>query len=236
MKETCPVPPVSHNGPPGVGRNLKTKTMKKLQSNMLLALAGLALIGTPTLAGQPGRCGKVVGAAQVALTSAETSDLLFMREEEKLARDVYLNLFACWGVPIFANIAKSEQAHMDALKRLLDTYGLADPAGEIGVFSNPELQDLYDLLVYSGSASLNAGLLVGGLIEEVDIDDLQVAIADTTKADLQRVYGNLMRASENHLRAFARVSEAQTDLPYEAQYLTQEEVDAITGWCEVGVR
>ncbi len=163
------------------------------------------------------------------LASTEASALLFMREEEKLARDVYLNLFACWGVPIFANIAKSEQAHMDALKRLLDKYKLADPAGETGVFSNPELQDLYDLLVYSGSASLNAGLLVGALIEEVDIEDLQAAIANTTKADLQQVYGNLMDASENHLRAFARVSEAQTGLPYEAQFLTQEEVDEILG-------
>jgi hypothetical protein len=193
--------------------------MKTIQSNILLALAGLALIGTSTLAGQPGRGGRGAGgggAGQVALTSTEASALLFMREEEKLARDVYLNLFECWGVPIFANIANSEQAHMDALKRLLDKYGLADPAGETGVFSNPELQDLYDLLVYNGSASLNAGLLVGGLIEEVDIEDLQVAIADTTKADLQQVYGNLMDASENHLRAFAGAIEAQTELPYQA--------------------
>jgi hypothetical protein len=206
--------------------------MKMIQSNILLVLAGLALIGPSTLAGQPGRGGSGAGgggAGQVALTSSETSDLVFMREEEKLARDVYLNLFECWGVPIFANIAASEQAHMDAIKRLLDKYGLADPAGEIGVFSNPELQDLYDLLIYNGSVSLDAGLLVGGLIEEVDIEDLQATIADTTKADLQRVYGNLMDGSENHLRAFAGAIENLTDRPYQAQYLTQEEVDAILG-------
>lgn len=236
MKETCPDPPVSHNGSPWAGRYPKTETMKMMQSNILLALAGLALIGTPAIAGQPGRCGSVAGAgvAQTALTSTETNALLFMREEEKLARDVYLNLFECWGLRIFGNIAKSEQAHMDAIKRLLDKYGLADPAGEIGVFGNPDLQDLYDLLVYNGSVSLPAGLLVGGLIEEVDIEDLQVAIADTTKADLQRVYANLMAASGNHLRAFAGAIVTQTQLPYEAQYLTQDEVDAILGATGIG--
>lgn len=213
----------------GAWRNPKAEAMKTIQSKMLLALAGLALIATPTFAGRGGDGAGGGGTAQVALTSAETSTLLFMREEEKLARDVYLKMFECWGSRIFANIAGSEQAHMDAIKRLLDKYGLADPAGDIGVFANQELQDLYDLLIYHGSASLEAGLLVGGLIEEVDMEDLAAAIAGTSKADLQQVYGNLMDGSENHLRAFAGELENLTGLPYEAQYLTQEEVDAILG-------
>ena len=37
----------------------------------------------------------------IELTVAEETDLAFMREEEKLARDVYLHLFETWGSKIF---------------------------------------------------------------------------------------------------------------------------------------
>ena len=41
------------------------------------------------------------------------------------------------------------------------------------------------------------------MIEEVDMEDLALAMDETTKSDLDRVYGSLMSGSENHLRAFA---------------------------------
>ncbi|NOR83897.1 MAG: DUF2202 domain-containing protein, partial [Ardenticatenales bacterium] len=83
------------------------------------------------------------------LTDAEASGLLYMREEEKLARDVYLTLFELWDFQSFANIARSEQTHTDAVQRLLERYDLPDPAGgqSVGEFTNPDLQALYDQLV-----------------------------------------------------------------------------------------
>jgi hypothetical protein len=66
-------------------------------------------------------------ASTTSLTTEEKNDLLFMREEEKLARDVYLTLHDIWGTPVFANIATSEQQHMDAILKLLNTYKLPDP-------------------------------------------------------------------------------------------------------------
>ena len=52
----------------------------------------------------------------VVLTDDETYWLTYMREEEKVARDVYLYLNEKWNVRIFKNIAASEQTHMDAIK------------------------------------------------------------------------------------------------------------------------
>ena len=135
------------------------------------------------------------------MTAAESATLTFMREEEKLARDVYLFLFDVWGKRVFSNIAASEQNHMDALKRMLDKYGLPDPILGEGVFRDPELQELYDLLVFLGIGSLEDALLVGALIEEVDIEDLELALIESSRDDLDRVYGNLMAGSVNHLRA-----------------------------------
>ena len=138
------------------------------------------------------------------ITDAEAAGLLFMREEEKLARDVYLTFADMWGSRIFSNIAGAEQVHMDSMLGLIETYGLTDPVGdnEIGVFVDPELQQMYDDLVAAGSVSAEAALEVGGLIEEVDIEDLAIYIKATNAADLITAYEHLLSGSENHLRAF----------------------------------
>jgi hypothetical protein len=136
------------------------------------------------------------------LSDAEKASLLFMREEEKLARDVYNTLYTVWGQPTFQNIAASEQAHMDEVKLLLDRYSLTDPALGPGQFTDPNLQALYNQLIAQGSVSVTEALNVGVLIEQTDIADLQARLSQTDNADIQLVYTNLMNASYNHLAAF----------------------------------
>jgi hypothetical protein len=143
--------------------------------------------------------------ATTPLSATEKESLLYMREEEKLARDVYNTFYDRYGLRVFSNIAASEQAHMDAVLTLLNRYGLADPAAAApGVFNNDDLQALYDDLIDQGNASLTAALQAAVLIEETDIADLQDGLALTSHADLRAVYNNLLRASQNHLRAFSR--------------------------------
>ncbi len=167
--------------------------------------------------------------AETALSETEIADILFMREEEKLARDVYLTLYDQWQMPVFQNIAASESAHMDALLMLIETYGLQDPAAatDIGEFANPDLQALYDQLVAQGSLSLADALEVGAAIEEIDILDLESRIASTDRADIIWVYENLMKGSRNHLRSFVSMFESQTGETYAPQYLSSEAYDAI---------
>ncbi|MBN2391605.1 MAG: DUF2202 domain-containing protein [Anaerolineae bacterium] len=163
------------------------------------------------------------------LSEDEAAGLLFMREEEKLAHDVYLALYAEWQLPIFQNIAGSEQTHTDSVLQLITRYGLDDPAAGLaaGEFTDPTLQSLYDQLVAQGSASLEAALRVGAAIEEIDILDLEERLAQTDKADIQRVYENLLAGSRNHLRAFVGTLEQQAGTNYTPQYLTQAVYDAI---------
>ncbi len=166
--------------------------------------------------------------AQTAeLGTEEIQTLSFMREEEKLARDVYLTLNNLWAQPVLANIAESEQRHMDAMLALLNQYRLADPASpELGIFNNTDLQALYEQLIARGRQSALDALYVGAAIEEIDILDLQRAIAETNHADLQQSYENLLAGSNNHLRAFVRNIENQ-GLVYEPQYLSIEQLETI---------
>jgi len=165
------------------------------------------------------------------LNNDEIADLLFMREEEKLARDVYLALYEQWGTPVFQNIAASEQVHIDAILGLINQYGLEDPAAGngAGVFNDPSLQSLYDQLSAAGSQSLGDALIVGATVEEIDILDLQGSLAQTGNGDIVAVYQNLWAGSENHLRAFVSSWEHQTGGVYQPQYLSQDEYAEIMG-------
>ena len=167
-------------------------------------------------------------AVDAELLPAEVTDLQFMREEEKLARDVYLAMYEQYGTRAFRNIARAEQRHMDAILNVLTTYGLEDPAlEEAGTFANAKLQALYDQLIETGMQSETDALMVGALIEEVDIEDLVAAMGRTSNSLLLGVYGNLQEGSNNHLRAFARNLEALTGETYTAQHLSQEDVETI---------
>jgi hypothetical protein len=193
----------------------------------MLARTGMLALATVFTSTQASAAKK--SSAVVSLTEEEKNDLLFMREEEKLARDVYLTLFEKWGTPVFANIATSEQQHMDAMLILLNTYKLPDPAAAtvVGEFVNTELQELYDALIQRGNQSVLEALKVGGIIEETDIEDINAAIETSRLAKIDSVYENLLEGSYNHLRAFAKQITSLTGEPYVAQVVSQDIVDAI---------
>ena len=162
------------------------------------------------------------------LEQTEIEGIVFMREEEKLARDVYLTLADIWDLRIFANIARAEQTHMDAVLGLMDNYGIEDPVAEndIGVFVNPDLQQMYDELVALGSESVESALKVGALIEEVDIEDLVIYLEATIPGDVTTVYELLLSGSENHLRAFTSQL-ASAGIAYEPTVLEADVYEAI---------
>lgn len=176
-------------------------------------------------------------ARPVALSQEEIQDLHYMREEEKLARDVYLELADHWrahgaAAPLInalENISRSEQMHMNSLKSLLAAYQLpdpVDPAETRGRFINPALAQLYRELLEQGRTSQAAALKVGALIEEVDLSDLEKALATSRQAGIDQVYGSLACGSRNHLRAFVG-QWAVAGGAYAAQVLPQPAVDGI---------
>ena len=214
--------------------------LSKTRTRIILALGGLvfgalALVVPVAAAGGPlidggGRSDcACTNPGDGTLNAEETADLLYMREEEKLARDVYLALYDIWGVPLFQNIAASEQSHMDSVLGVIDGHGLVDPVGAnaLGVFVNPDLQALYNQLVAQGSQSLEAALRVGAAIEEIDIADLDTALASAVQADLTQVFQQLRAGSSNHLRAFVRTLAQQDGSAYAPQYLDQAVFEAI---------
>ena len=202
----------------------------------LVTLAPLAQAGSGGGGGRSGRgCGGncaaslAPGAATASLSPAEQASLLLMREEEKLARDVYLALGTTYDLPVFVNIPRAEQRHMDRVGDLLVRYGIADPVGDDqpGVFRNPDLQKLHDQLVTQGQASVAAALKVGATVEELDLADLNRALAtEVDNADIRQVYANLAKGSRNHLRAFA-AQLAGIGSDYEPRHLSVADYDAV---------
>jgi hypothetical protein len=171
------------------------------------------------------------GGSELTAGSVDTTEadyLAYVREEEKLARDVYITLYQAWGLTVFDNIAASEETHTTTVEDMIEKYRLTDPVADdtVGVFVNPDLASLYTTLVTRGSQNSVEALYVGAAIEELDMIDLQAAIDATYNGDIRQLYENLMRGSRNHLRAYVTRIES-LGIVYEAQYLTQEQVDEI---------
>lgn len=142
--------------------------------------------------------------APVDLSEDEIAGLLYMREEEKVARDVYNVLGAKWHEDLFTRIAGSEQNHMDAVKKMIDKYELTDPVDEIetpGLFTEA-FQKIYDDLVALGLSSKENAIVVGQIIEQTDIDDLDKWIGLTNAQEIIKMYEHLKAGSERHLISF----------------------------------
>ncbi len=145
-----------------------------------------------------------------ALTDSEADGLACIREEERLAHDLYVVLY--------------------------DLYGLPDPAQGMppGEFSDPTLQALHGDLLPRGRESVEKALCVAALVEEADILALQERLAQTTQPHLTRAYQNLLQASGNHLRAFAMQIGRQTGVENVPQLLDAAAYASLAGGTQPG--
>ncbi len=161
------------------------------------------------------------------LTPAQVGRLVRMREEEKLAHDVYLTLAQSSGLQIFNNIANAESRHMRAVEQLASRYSSAAATNlPVGSFSDPQFQALYNSLVAAGSKSPIAAATVGAKIEEMDIKDLQTLLSQNPPQDVSKVLEHLQRASGQHLRAFT-MELKRLGGTYMPEFLSPQEYNSI---------
>tara|TARA_R110002049_G_scaffold126573_2_gene282786 strand:- start:858 stop:1487 length:630 start_codon:yes stop_codon:yes gene_type:complete len=162
----------------------------------------------------------------IDFTKEDNAALLFMLEEEKLARDTYTYLDDIWEINQFSNIKKSEQSHMTAVIGLLDQYSISYTLLPYGEFIDQDIQKLYDQFIDYGSENRANALEVGANIEDLDIVDLANYIDATTNSAIIKVFESLQCGSRNHLRSFVTAIEVAGNT-YEPQYLTQEDYTVI---------
>ena len=163
----------------------------------------------------------------VTLTQDEIDDLQVLREEEKLARDVYLFSYDKYGETVFNNIASSEQNHMNKILNLLNKFNLDDPALAIrGEFTNQTLQGLYNDLTAQSDISLVEAFKVGATIEDLDINDIDHFISRTDNNDILDTYDILNCGSRNHMRSYYGKL-IENDITYIAQFITDSKLELI---------
>lgn len=152
-------------------------------------------------------------ASASTVSSAAAADLKFSRDEERMARDLYTHFAEKYpDAPVFANIARSEARHYDSIGLLLQRYGIDDPAqdAKVGTYAG-DLQKLYDGWLAQGDTSVKDAYAVGVALEKRDIADLESMLKEPgLPSDVKTVYGNLLRGSQNHLRAFEAAQDGKT--------------------------
>ena len=163
------------------------------------------------------------------LTQDLKDAIAYMGNEERLAYDVYMNLYDYHNinnniqVMQLQNIAQnSEKTHVGIVQALVQKYDLGvDDLSNVetavadnsvafedmprGVYDIPAIQELYDFLYDKGIASKQAALEVGCMVEVVDIDDLDeyIELAEESNAtDVIDAFNILRDGSYSHYWAF----------------------------------
>lgn len=160
------------------------------------------------------------------LTQTDLEALLFMLEEEKLARDTYQFLDDTWSINQFSNIKSSEQKHINLVESLLKEFNIDYTILPYGEFQNQDLQALYNQFIIKGKINKENALQIGATIEDLDIVDLENNLNATTNASIIEVFENLQCGSRNHLRSFVSSIEKSGDT-YTPQFLTITEYNLI---------
>ena len=180
----------------------------------------------------------VAPAVAAGLDYNEETHLIFMREEEKLARDVYLTFASMYpNTTTFQNIAEtSEQTHTDTMRDKLAQFNVEDPnpdtnnlPASLGVFTGETFgayfTDKFNLLTNWGATSELDALYAGAFIEELDMHDIiqcptvivemdngigenECGLVYTDNNAIQNSYNSLVDGSESHLRAYVGQIEA----------------------------
>ncbi|MDD4651294.1 MAG: DUF2202 domain-containing protein [Methanothrix sp.] len=193
--------------------------------NVAYGEAIMTLSGGQTALAEAAGTGSVASAA--TLSERESNGLLFIWEEEKMARDLYTALYEKQSDPIFSDLAKSEQSHMDQARAIMDEYGLLIPEkDEQGVFENQTLQKIYNELLARGNASNEDALKAAATFEEISIIDLKKELYATQVEDVKAMYQGLLAGSQKHLRSYVRDLEDR-NVKYDPQYLDRDEFEGI---------
>jgi hypothetical protein len=150
--------------------------------------------------------GLAAGTSQMAagaLTAAQRTELARLAEEEKLNHDLYTAFAKAYSLPLFENLAAAEANHLQALRALMDRYGIADPtAGKAaGVFASATVQAAYDRLPAQGKNGQQAALAAAQIVEKNTIARYSDALGGLNAPAAERVYSNLRAAETRHLAA-----------------------------------
>jgi hypothetical protein len=157
--------------------------------------------------------------AESVLTQDLKDTLSYMQNEERLAFDVYNELYKLFPTANqLNNIAtNSESVHIQTVELLIlkyinsvDEFSNLDLNTDLsqttaGEYSISAIKDLYDALMSIGDDSKQAALEVGCMIEVTDINDLDgdIALAQASNAtDVEAAFVYLRNGSYNHYWAF----------------------------------
>jgi len=163
------------------------------------------------------------------LTPELKNSLAYMGNEERLAYDIYQNLYkyhvteSATEIKQMKNISeKSEIKHVGIVQDLVKRYALnpedvsnvVNPVKDrtvtfenmpSGQYDVPAIQSLYDTLYAKGIVSTTEALMVGCMVEVTDVNDLDkyVALAKKSNAtDVLEAFKVLRDGSYNHYWAF----------------------------------
>jgi len=204
-------------------------TMQSMETQTVTQGDGNGTQNGQGTAAQDGGVTDVESSPVSTLTQDLKDAIAYMGNEERLAYDIYMNLYEYHDTNSNTQIMQlqtiaqnAEKTHVGIVQALVQKYDLGEddlsnvetavadnsvafedmPRGEYDI---PAIQELYNLLYDKGIASKQAALEVGCMVEVVDVDDLDEYIElaeESHAADVVEAFTVLRDGSYSHYWAF----------------------------------
>lgn len=163
------------------------------------------------------------------ISEEESAIIISMKDKEKLTYDVYYSLNEKYSSDIFKKMIQNELQHKELSAGLALKYGInisVNSDNEVGKFSNPKDQNIYDEMMRYGGYSLLDAFRAGARMEEINISEQLDYISKSSNEEIIKVFEIIEKGSEEQLRTF--VKELQEEgITYKPNKLSQEDYDRI---------
>jgi hypothetical protein len=196
--------------------------MKKILLIALMVVFSFAIKNTSPLEKE------LLYSPKVPITPKEKDELIKLKDGEKFAKDVYMEFYNKFRLPLFYDISKVEKWHMHLITILLYKYDVFDPVNEIGsqigkYYSN-RLMKLFKKISTEGLKSVKNALTLSANMEEEDIKELDEILKTDKNEDIKLLALNLKRYEMGHLKDFVTELKKR-GYNYKPIYLSQKELN-----------
>ncbi|MEO8513275.1 MAG: DUF2202 domain-containing protein [Ignavibacteria bacterium] len=154
---------------------------------------------------------------------------LFLKlyQEEKMAYDLYGEFYERWSLSVFSKVQQREAKHVWCVERIMDNYGFKYKSNtKAGLYSDKEIQKIYDELSVNGCISDLAALEAAAFIKEKYIYELRESIRYQEDEYIVKVIFLMESAAQSHLRAFVN-SIRLSGSDYNPVFLSEDEFSHI---------
>ena len=138
------------------------------------------------------------------LNESVKSDVVYLYELERFAKDIYQKSYDEWGLELFNTLTSTQSLNNSIIAILLDNYNITyNVTPEAGVYTDDTIQGFYDTYVQETNTTIKDSLSMGVALEEKLVSEIDTLMQNRSLSDdVKIVYEIVKRSTREHIHSF----------------------------------